>query len=479
MDCTSCSFRATLQPVFAVCARGRPSAVEALPSPPRLYPRPMPRRRPTLARAAALVVALLAAWLAAPPSLAAQRYVRPEREWVTLRTEHFRLHAPRELVPWTRRIAERMEAVREAERRVIGFVPPAVTDVVVEDPLGDANGAAFPFLDGPAVFLWPVPPTPRSFIGNSREWGEILAVHEFAHVAHLTRPSRNSWQRLWRSALPGRIGPVATRTPRWAIEGYATYVEGALTGSGRPHGALRAAVLRQWALEGRLPTYGGMSAAGDAYLSGSFAYLMGSAYLEWLGAERGDSALTALWRRLSARQNRTFDAAFAGVWGESPAALYGRFTARVTAAAFAERARLEAAGLVEGAPYQRLTRGTGDPAVSRDGRRLAVTLAGGDGQPSRVVLWRAGRPRLPTPPPTPPTPAPPAVSAASIPRTCPPCGCCPRQRRRWPRCAPSAGAGITTHASCRTGACSSGATSPPPPACSAPTCSSGTPAAAR
>ncbi|HZF66772.1 MAG TPA: hypothetical protein VEZ47_01905, partial [Gemmatirosa sp.] len=84
------------------------------------------------------------------------------------------------------------------------------------------------------------------------------------------------------------------------------------------------------------------------------------------------------------------DAAFAGVWGESPAALYGRFTARVTAAAFAERARLEAAGLVEGAPYQRLARGTGDPAVSRDGRRIAVTLAGTAGEPSRVVLWRAG-----------------------------------------------------------------------------------------
>jgi hypothetical protein len=116
--------------------------------------------------------------------------------------------------------------VRDAERRIIGFVPAGRTDVVIDDPYGSANGSAYPFLRGPAVFLWPVPPTPRSFIGNSRDWGEILAVHEFAHIAHLTRPSRNPLQRTWRGLLPEGIGPVATRTPRWAIEGYATYVEG-------------------------------------------------------------------------------------------------------------------------------------------------------------------------------------------------------------------------------------------------------------
>lgn len=325
---------------------------------------------------------------AAGRALAAQRYTRPDRPWTTFETAHFRFHAPRELADWTRAVAERMESVRAAELRTVGTVPSGVTDVVVDDPLNAANGSAYPYLDGPAVFLWPVPPDPRSYIGNARSWGELLAVHEFAHIAHLTRPSRNARQRLLRALLPGRIGPVSTRTSRWVWEGYATYVEGVLTGSGRPHAPLRAAVLRRWALDGALPTYGGMSATGG-YLGGSFAYNMGSAYFEWLGATRGDSSVTALWRRVSARVDRPFDGAFTGVYGDGPGTLYNRFVADLTVAAAADRARLDSAGRVEGTLVQRLSRSTGDPAVSPDGRRIAVELANADG-PSRLVVWRAG-----------------------------------------------------------------------------------------
>ena len=88
----------------------------------------------------------------------------------------------------------------------------------------------------------------------------------------------------------------------------------ALTGSGRPYSVIRAAILRQWALEGRLPSYGQLDATGGFY-GGAMAYLAGSAYLEWLAAQRGgDSSLVNLWRRMSARQDRTFPAAFSGVF---------------------------------------------------------------------------------------------------------------------------------------------------------------------
>src|SRR4030095_3205140 len=116
-------------------------------------------------------------------------------------------------------------------------------------------------------------------------------------------PTRNPRERRFRRLLPLRIGPLASRTPRWAVEGYATFVEGRLTGSGRPHGAARAAYLRQWALEGRLPTYAQLSSGRD-YMGGAMASLAGSAFLEWLVAQRGDSSLVAVWRRMSARQPR-------------------------------------------------------------------------------------------------------------------------------------------------------------------------------
>jgi hypothetical protein len=98
----------------------------------------------------------------------------------------------------------------------------------------------------------------------------------------------------------------------------------------------------------------------------------------------------AVWRRASARVNRGFDQAFTGVYGEGPGALYGRFTAQLTADAFALRARLDSVGRVEGTLDQRLGYTTGDPALARDGRRLAVVLSGGPAAPSRVVVWAVG-----------------------------------------------------------------------------------------
>ena len=53
---------------------------------------------------------------------------------------------------------------------------------------------------------------PRS--ATTRVWQELLATHEFAHVAHLTRPSRNRWQRLLWSLSPVPLGPIATRVRR-------------------------------------------------------------------------------------------------------------------------------------------------------------------------------------------------------------------------------------------------------------------------
>lgn len=337
-------------------------------------------KKPTL-----FAAALAAAALCARTS-EAQVSARPHLEWRTVRTEHFEVHYPAELAEWTLDVATRLEAVHAEVEALVGYAPPKRTTIVVEDPSSQTNGFAYPFLDQPAIALWPTPPDPRSNLGNSRGSSEQLAVHEFAHVAHLARPSRDGRQRFLWSLLPVRVGPVARKAPRWVIEGYATYVEGKLTGSGRPHSAVRAAVLRQWALEGRLPTYAQMSASGG-YYGGAFAYLAGSAFLEWLVAQRGEESLTNLWRRMSARKDRTFADAFAGVYGGAPHELYGRFVVEVTASALEARRQLAAAGLVEGDTVQRLYWGTGDPAVSRDGRQMAVVIRGAPGVPSRVVVW--------------------------------------------------------------------------------------------
>ena len=325
----------------------------------------------------------------------AQVVTRPHLEWRTVQTAHFTVHYPAEAERWTLDLVPRLEAVHGEVAAMVGFAPARRVTVVVEDPSAQANGSAYAFLDAPALSLWPTPPDPRSLIGNNRDPAEQLAVHELAHIAHIARPSRNPQRSRLVRLAPVRLGPVATRAPRWLTEGYATYVEGKLTGSGRPHSVIRAAILRQWALEGKLPRYEQLDATAG-FQGGSMAYLAGSAFLEWLVEQRGEQSLPNLWRRMTARRERTFDAAFAGVYGAGPAELYARFTVDVTERALAARTALTAAGLAVGDTVQRLNWGTGDPAISPDGRQMAVVLRGATASASRVVVWRAEDERIDT-----------------------------------------------------------------------------------
>ncbi len=332
-------------------------------------------------RSAALCALCTLLW--APPSAA--QPPRPWLDWRTVETENFVFHFPERYRTWTVALMERMEGVRGQVARIVGYVPPHRVHVVVDDPANDANGTAFTPLDAPTIILWPTPPDPREEIGNFRNWAELLATHEFAHVAHLGRPSRNRWKGLLWDLSPVPLGPIASNAPRWAIEGFATYVEGRVTGSGRPNNAWRAAYLRQFALEGRLPSYAQLNGSAG-WEGGNFAYLAGSAFLEWLARREGDSSVTALWRRMTAKTTRSFDEAFAGVYGGGPAELYGRFAAAVTGDALSFDRALARDALVQGTLIQRLTRKTGDPAVSPDGRFVALVVRRQDA-PSRLVVW--------------------------------------------------------------------------------------------
>lgn len=340
-------------------------------------------RSPRRTRIALVVVGMLCIRNEVP----AQYLTRPQIPWRTITTARFDIHFPAELEEWTRGVAGRMDRYAQAVSEAAGNEPSARVTVIVEDPSNVANGFALPFMEGPVIFLWPTPPSPSPTFGAHRGWGEALAVHEYAHIAHLTFPTRNPRERFLWNLLPVRISPVARKAPAWVIEGYATLIEGRMTANGRPFSVGRAAVLRQWALEGKFPTYAQLNGTG-AFLGGNMRYLVGSAFLEWLQDRRGDSSLVHLWRRMSARQQRSFDASFASVFGAAPGDLYGAFTVEVMERALQVRSRLRDAGLVEGELVQRRSGGTGEPALSPDGTQVAVVLRS-PGGPSRLVVWDA------------------------------------------------------------------------------------------
>jgi hypothetical protein len=310
----------------------------------------------------------------------------PSAEWRTVTTPHFRVHytAPEEA--WALDAASKLEAIRARVIAEVGYAAPQTVDVIVSDPAAQANGMALPLLGAPRMVLWTSPPGPASVIGTYNDWIELLALHEDTHLEHLLRPSRNPLQRLVEALLP--VGPITLKAPRWVHEGFATLVEGKLTGSGRPNGDMRAAILRQRARAGMLPTYAQLASDSQSWMGMSMAYLAGSAYLQWLVERTGPDSLKHLWARMTARTDRSFDAAFAGVFGEPPARLYDRFTADLTWRAMEAERNLEPVAR-EGTLWQDLKWTTGEPAVSPDGTMLAIVLRGREA-PSRLVVWSTG-----------------------------------------------------------------------------------------
>lgn len=308
---------------------------------------------------------LAAGILAASTAVDAQS---PASDWRSIATAHFRVHFPVEFEPWARRAASAIEGIHERVIETVGYRPERPIDVVVADPQAAANGMAFPFLDRPAIVLWTSPPEAESSIGHWTDWMEDLVTHEVAHIVHLARPRNRSRGILARlSPLP--LGPLLLNSPRWLAEGYATVVEGELTGAGRPASSFRAMVLRRFAIEGKLPGYGALSAT-SGWLGGSMAYLVGSTFLEWLEAREGPGTLRKLWRRMASRRGGDFPTAFRAVFGRSPADLYDRFRAELTAAGIEEERRMTAAGLVGGELWQRLEGATLSLDVSPDGTKL-------------------------------------------------------------------------------------------------------------
>ncbi|MHB0972249.1 MAG: hypothetical protein ACYC7A_18880 [Thermoanaerobaculia bacterium] len=324
-----------------------------------------------------LLLAIVLAACAMP--VAAQS---PDAEWRTIETAHFRFHYPAPFEEWTLSAATRMESIRTTLIEEIGYAAPERVDVIVADPLATANGSAWPFIGWPRLVLYTNPPGPASSIGTNRDWIEMLTLHEQAHLIHILRPSRNPMRRILETLVP--FGPIAY-SPRWITEGYATLLEGELTGSGRPNSDFRAAVIRQWARQGRMPTYAQLNSDRASWMGMSMAYLVGSSYLEWLRERAGEESLRNLWRRVTARSGRSFDDAFSGVFGDSPRTLYARYVAEVTQKALEAEENVRATAR-EGELWQDLSWTTGAPDMSDDGRHLVTVLRGRE-KPSRIVVW--------------------------------------------------------------------------------------------
>lgn len=326
-------------------------------------------------RSTALFFFLAAGSLSLPAS--APRIQSMDAPWRTITTAHYRIHFPDqpEFKVFAENVGSRIEGIHGVFQTWIGHARQEITDIVVQNPLSMPNGMAISLLSRPHVVLWTEPPDSDTEISHERDWQELLVTHELVHLHHLTIPDRKP---RWFERMPGgslRQSAVARKSPVWVVEGFATLLEGKLTGSGRPHGAYRAMVLRERARQGSLLTYERLGEMDRAMMSAP-RYMVGSAFLEWLERSKpGQPLLQDLWKRLSSPRYPRFDGAFRATFGLHPKEAYQRFCAELTHDALELERRLKASGLREGEIWGHLPNSfLRDLSVGPDGSRVLAQV---------------------------------------------------------------------------------------------------------
>ena len=323
----------------------------------------------------------LAIALTATVAFGSQHIQSPDAAWKTIHTSHYRIHYPAAggFEAFAKEVAARIEGMHSLMQPWIGHAFSGPTDVLIMDPIANANGMTFPDQHRAHIILWRTSPDSEWEIAHGRDWVEELVPHELVHLHHLTLPDRKPgfFRRFFWG--PG-ISAVNMKCPAWVSEGYATMLEGRLTGMGRPHGAYRAQVLRLMAREGRLPIYKDLN-------KDYGRYLVSSAFLAWLEQHgpAGEKSLPELWLRLSSSRYPTFDEGFQATFGQSPETAYNRFCAELAHDALEVERRVTLAGLREGELWGFVPHLVQDLSLSPNGTRLLGRVL--DPKEGGLFLW--------------------------------------------------------------------------------------------
>lgn len=263
----------------------------------------------------------LVAWavvsLATAVPVAAQ--VRPDADWRTLRTPHFRVHFTSATEPLARRVAAQAETAYVRLSRELA-PPRGVVELVVSDDVDFSNGATT-FYPTNRIFVYAFPPVDSPILRGYGDWGELVVTHELTHAFHLDR-SRGGWRALQR--VFGRV-PLffpAAYQPSWLAEGLAVYYETRLTGHGRLAGPAHRAFARAAATENAFPSVAELSASSSRFPGGAAAYVYGSLLFEQLAAAGGadkvgpfvDRMAGGLPFLLNRQARRSFGTTFDAAW---------------------------------------------------------------------------------------------------------------------------------------------------------------------
>ncbi len=173
-------------------------------------------------------------------------------KWHRLQTPHFNILYPQGFETQAQRTANTLETIYEPEARTMGVLPRRI-NLLLQNQTAISNG--FVTLGPRRSEFFTMPPQNYNFLGNN-DWLDLLAVHEYRHVAQFQRSvtgiNRLAYYAFGQQTLAA-LSFVAA--PQWFWEGDAVAIETAYTPSGRgriPHFNM---LFRVNALEGRSFNY--------------------------------------------------------------------------------------------------------------------------------------------------------------------------------------------------------------------------------
>ncbi|NNL30437.1 MAG: hypothetical protein HKO77_05410 [Gemmatimonadetes bacterium] len=329
-------------------------------------------------RLSGLAVAVAALVGVHPGSAVAQA---PDEDWRTLETAHFRVTFPAELEALGREAADRAErAYDELEQHFIE-PPDDRIDLLLTDHADVSNGFAA-VTPSNRITIFARPPTEALSLGFADEWLELVITHELAHIIHLDHVV-NPIGRLGR-AFFGRVPAEwpffpELGTPRWVIEGIATWYESRLTQAGRARGSFLEMQLRTAALEGRFESIGQAAGESPVWPSGNRPYLYGTMFFDYLLDKHGEDRMSAFVDAVGGQWiPYRLDAAGRSAFGASLTEEWKVWEAEVEAGlADFERALRRLGPITEPEALTEGARWALYPEVSPDGRWLAYARADG------------------------------------------------------------------------------------------------------
>lgn len=338
----------------------------------------------------ALLALVLLAWMAVCGRAGAASF-DPRLTWRTLETPHFRVtfHGGEEaLAEEFARAAEEAWADLSVE---MAWTPRRKTELVVIDPTDSANGYAYT-VPVNTIVVFVTTPGDDSTLSNYDEWSSSLVRHEYTHILHLdTAEGLPAAVR----TLIGRIVAVNQVSPRWVVEGLATFQETRHTTGGRGRSTIADMVKRATALEDRFPPLGNMDGWQSAPPGGNLRYLFGQDFIQFVSDRTGQDVWTD-WTHLYGG-SLPFFMPSRRAFGEPLPRLYRAWREDFIARYERQRAAVEAWGLTDYRLLNEATQSCAGPTFSPDGARLvwscssqragsAIYVAGPDGRDPKIEL---------------------------------------------------------------------------------------------